>query len=394
MAIATPTHWRGVSIAFLAGVAAATALAKASPAALDLRSAMQLTLLQIGWVMSAGALASFLLGVASGQLSHWRGSRRLVRDGLLLVMVAGALSALAPTPAWLLTGRGLEGFGVVLITVAAPTLIVSLSRREDIGLAMGIWALWMPVGSVLMLAIAPLLLGTFGWRGLWAVSAAAALVVLSLLPGLPHHVGAPSGGRLDLKVLRRGGPWLLALAFFCFSSQFFSVFTFLPTHLAQTMGLSTRAATLASALVPAAIIPGNLLGGLLVHRGVRPWMLLALPALPLLLVMPSLLLLPLTPPVTYLLLALYGFFLGIIPTGIFTLAPLLAPTPAATGPILGLALSGQGLGILMGPPLVGWLLESADGWTYPALLLGLALVGLILCAFALGRATPLVARPH
>lgn len=382
---ASRTHWRGIGIAFLAGVAAATALSKASPAALDLRSALNLSLTQIGWVMSAGTVATFLLGVASGQLSHWRGARRLLRDGLLVLLVAGGLSALAPATGWLLAGRGLEGLGVVLITVSAPTLIASLCRREDLGLAMGVWALWLPVGSVLMLALAPALLAASGWRGLWAVSGLAALAVLALLRGVPLHAGQASGGRLDLSVLRRAGPWWLALAFFCFSSQFFSIYTFLPAHLAHTLGLGTTAGALASALVPAAIIPGNLAGGLLIHRGRSPAAVLALPALPLLVVMPCLLLAPHTPPLTYLLLAAYGFFLGIAPTGIFTLAPRLAPTPAATGPILGLALSGQGLGILAGPPLVGTLLEHTGSWLWPVLLLAGALLGLVICALMLQR---------
>lgn len=385
MRASAQTHWRGVGVACLAGVAAATALAKASPAALDLRSALHLSFAQIGWVMSAGTIATFALGVVSGQLSHWRGARRLLRDGLLVLLVAGSLSALAPATAWLLAGRGLEGLGVVLITVAAPTLIASLTRPQDIGLAMGVWALWMPVGSMLMLALAPLLLGAFGWRGLWAVSGLAALAVLGLLPGLPREVGTPSGGRLDVSVLRGAGPWWLALAFFCFSCQFFSVFTFLPTYLMNTLGLGTRAATLTSALVPAAIILGNLFGGVLVHRGWRPSTLVALPALPLLVVLPMLLLVPQTLARMYLLLPLYGFLLGIIPTGIFTQAPLLAPTPPATGPILGLALSGQGLGILVGPPLVGTLLERTGSWTWPVLLLGTALLGLVICALMLRR---------
>jgi predicted MFS family arabinose efflux permease len=379
------THWRGVAIAFLAGVAAATALSKAAPAALDLRESLSLSLAQIGWVMSAGTIATFLLGVASGQLSHWRGARTLLRDGLLVLLLAGSLSALAPATGWLLAGRGIEGFGVVLITVAAPTLIASLSRREDMGLSMGVWALWMPVGSVLMLGLAPWLLASFGWRGLWAVSGLAALSVLALLPGLPQAVGQPSGGRVDLTALRRPAPWVLALAFFCFSSQFFSVFTFLPTYMSQTLGIDPATATRACALVPLAIIPGNLLGGVLVHRGWRPSTLLVAPALPLLGVLPLMLLPAHSPAVMYALLALYGFLLGIIPTGIFTQAPLLAATPAATGPILGLALTGQGLGILIGPPLVGALLERTGSWLWPVLLLGMALVGLVACASLLRR---------
>jgi predicted MFS family arabinose efflux permease len=380
-----PTHWRGIVIAFLAGVAAATALTKASPAALALRDALGLSLTQIGWVMSVGTLASCALGVASGQLGYWRGARGLLRDGLLVLLLAGLFSALAPDTFWLLWGRGLEGLGVVLITVAAPTLIAGLAQRRDMGLAMGIWALWMPVGSLCMLVLAPVLLEAFGWRGLWSVSALAALLVLGLLMLLPREVGAPAGGRVDLSVLRRSGPWWLALAFFCFSSQFFSVFTFLPMHLTRAFGLSPHAATLTSALVPLAIIPGNLIGGVLVRRGWRPASLLIRPALCLLVVLPALLVWAPTSGWAYGLLAVYGFLLGMIPTGIFTQAPLLAAVPAQTGPILGLALTGQGFGILLGPPLIGAWLEHSNSWRAPVVLLDAALLALIACGYVLRR---------
>jgi MFS family permease len=100
------------------------------------------------------------------------------------------------------------------------------------------------------------------------------------------------------------------------------------------------------------------------------------------------------PGVMYALLTLYGFLLGIIPTGIFTQAPLLAMTPAATGPILGLALTGQGLGILVGPPLVGALLERTGSWLWPVALLGAALAGLMVCASRLRRAHAPVPAAH
>lgn len=383
MSLPTSTHWRGVVIAFLAGVAAATALTKASPAALALQSALQLSLAQVGWVMAVGTLATCVLGVASGQLGYWRGARALLRDGLLVLLFAGLFSALAPNTFWLLCGRGFEGLGVVLISVAAPTLIAGLAQRRDMGLAMGIWALWMPVGGLCMLVFAPVLLDAFGWRGLWSVSAVAALPVLGLLMLLPREIGVPAGDKVDLSVLRRPGPWWLALAFFCFSSQFFSVFTFLPMHLARAFGLTPHAATLISALVPLAIIPGNLIGGVLVRRGWRPASLLIVPALCLLVVLPALLVWAPTPGWAYGLLAVYGFLLGMIPTGIFAQAPLLAATPPETAPILGLALTGQGFGILLGPPSVGAWLERSGGWNGPIILFVAALLGLIACGVLL-----------
>ena len=390
-AAAERTDWRGVCVAFLAGVAAATALAKASPGALDLRTSMQLSLAQIGWVMSAGAVATAVLGVFSGQLSHRFGAARMLWAGLLVLTVAGLLSALAANAGLLLAGRALEGIGVIFITVAAPTLIAVLARPADFGMAMGVWALWMPAGSLLIFAAAPLLLDLGGWRPLWLSSAVAALAVLALLPQLRGAARQQAPGQLAFGALAAPGPWVLAVIFFCFSFQFFSLFTFLPTLLAERLGVSDQAASLLTALVPLFILPGNLLGGYAVQRGVPPAWVIGLP--PLVLIPIAITVVNLEQPGAgaMAVLAGYGFVLGITPTGIFAQAPRLARSRAETGPILGLALSGQGFGILCGPPLAGYVVERTGGWgtstaIIVAVLLTLSAGSAVLAHFA--RALP------
>lgn len=384
---APATDWRGIGVAFSAGVVAATALAKVSPAAPALRADLDLSLAAIGWVMALGTLATALLGVTSGTLSARYGPRVLLGTGTLVLIVAGVAGALAPGPGWLLGGRAFEGLGVILVTVAAPAFIAACTRPADMGMAMGVWALWMPVGSLLMLLVAPAALGLGGWRTLWALSALAALVVLPALSQRRGAAAAPAPPLPAGAVLGRPGPWLLALVFACFSFQFFSVFTFLPVLLAERPGFDAASAALATALVPAAIVPGNLLGGWLCQRGVAPWLVMAVPAGVLIVLAPALLGLAGGPYATALLLAAYGLVLGVIPTGIFVQAPRLAPVSGGPPRVLGLAMSGQGTGILLGPPLAGAVLERAGPAGVSALLVA-ALILLIGAALGLRGAAP------
>ena len=379
------TAWGGVTIAFLAGVAAATALAKASPAAPALQATLGLSLAQVGWVMALGTLATAVLGVASGSLSTRYGPRALAIAGAGVLVAAGAAGALSPAAPALLGARAVEGLGVILITVAAPALIAAQTRPADLGMAMGVWALWMPAGSLVVLLLAPSLVAVGSWRVLWALSALAALAVLPALARLPAPVrGGPRPPAMA--VLGQAGPWLLAVVFACFSLQFFSVFTFLPTLLAAHAGFDAAGAARAAALVPAAIIPGNLLGGWLVQRGAAPWRVMVLPALALMVLGPAVLAAPLPAAGMLTVLAVYGLVLGIVPTAIFVQAPRLAGPGGGAPAVLGLAMSGQGVGILCGPPLAGALLERT-GPPGAAGLVAAALAVLIAAALGLRAVT-------
>ena len=235
---ATATDWRGISVAFIAGIAAAIMLAKGSAAAPTIQLELDLQLAQIGWIMSISNLATLLFGTLSGQLSARFGLPHMVKTGLAVMTVAALASLLADSFPSILTGRAIEGIGVVLLTVAAPAWIASMSSNEDRAMAMGVWALWLPVGSIIIMLLSPLLMASGGWRALWLFSAVASALAW-LLIRTPKSTGSQqSSGEFDLTALKRKGPWLLALVFACFSFQFFSVFTFLPIYFTDQLGLS------------------------------------------------------------------------------------------------------------------------------------------------------------
>lgn len=382
-----PTDWGGIGIAFTAGVAAAIMLAKGSAAAPAVQHELHLELAQIGWLMSISNLATLLFGTISGQLGSRFGLPNMVKSGLAVMTLAALASMFADSLPTLLTGRAIEGLGIVLLTVAAPSWIAGLASNQDRAMAMGIWALWMPVGSIIIMLLSPALISWGGWRALWFFSAVATGLAWLLVRLPPSADSDQNPGGYDLSALKQLAPWLLALTFSCFSFQFFSVFTFLPIYFTDQLGITVPQAARLIAIIPLMIIPGNLFGGLLAKRGVPPWQLILVPALTMLLLTQTLFNLHSIDSLAYLTLGGYGFFLGIIPTAIFVQAPRLASSASAVAPIIGLGMSGQGLGILVGPPLAGWIAKDGSQWQACANLLSVVLVALALTALTLAWAT-------
>ncbi|MEW4982196.1 MAG: MFS transporter [Cycloclasticus sp.] len=366
------TLWGGIWLSFITGIAAAITVTKASPALLDIQKELPLSVIQIGWIMSSAALATVFLGIFVGSLSRKHGPKMLLQLALGLIIITAGFSLFINSANELIMSRVIEGVAVILVSVAAPTLIAHLSKPSDMGLTMGVWALWMPVGSVLAFLLSPFILEQYGWRWLWASSAFIAfpLLLLSIKLHDPTRlVTATANEGLSRSVIYRAV--IMGTIFTCFTACFFSMVTYLPTYLIDTYQLSSSRALLITTLLPAFIIPGNLLSGFLIHRGISCFRIMSYPAAVLAFIIAILLHAHYSVELGLLLLALVGFFLGMIPTAIFALSPRLADKPIDTGRIIGIVITGQGPGILLAPPLAGFLIGEQHQWQnlYPLYLL-------------------------
>src|SRR5580698_7373286 len=99
------------------------------------------------------ALISLL--VLGGAVGDRFGRGRLLVFGTALFGLASVLSALAPSLAWLLIGRGLQGVGAALLMPNSLAILGTSFSGEARGRAVGIWA---SVGAV-MSATGPVLGG-------------------------------------------------------------------------------------------------------------------------------------------------------------------------------------------------------------------------------------------
>jgi len=250
----------------------------------------------------------------------------------------------------------------------APSLIARLVRPEDAAVALGIWSAYMPVGQSLMMLLGPALLEPFGWRGLWlgnavlvAVFAAAMAWATRRLPAAPRRA-ARSPWRDLRDTAAAAEPLLLAVIFAVYALQTLAVMGFLPTILVEHEHLTPLAAGELAALAVAMNSVGNLLGGLVLKRGIaRSWLiLLGAAAMGLCGLGIFLGALPLAQ--TYALYLLFSGFGGIIPAAVLGAAPAAAPAPRLVPATNGLLVQGSNLGQVVGPPAVGALAAATGDW--------------------------------
>lgn len=145
----------------------------------------------IQWVVICYVLTYGSLMLAFGALGDRIGHLRVFRAGLLLGALAFTWCALAPSYAWLLTARVLQGVAVALTLSCAPALATSLfdeARRT--------WALSMYGGmAALAGVIAPLVggvtMGVLGWPGVYWFRVPVVLLAFFCVPLLARRLATP-----------------------------------------------------------------------------------------------------------------------------------------------------------------------------------------------------------
>ncbi len=364
-----------------AGVGAALHVGKLPPALPVLEKVLGISLLQAGFLLSLVQLAGMTLGLLTGLAVQRAGLKRSMVAGLLVLAGASALGALADSAGWLLATRALEGLGFLWVVLPAPGLLRQLVPGQRINTMMGVWGTYMPLGASLALLLGPwaMLLGApaQGWRIWWlllsVLTAALALLVASRVSSdrplqsaeakLPTAIaGSPNRKLLGL-TLRSRRVWLLALSFAVYSGQWLAVIGFLPSIYMQASVASATAASL-TALAAAVNMIGNLIGGRLLERGVRPSTLLATGFVAMGTGATLAFSANIDPWLQYIAVLAFSMIGGLIPATLFGLAVRLAPSEAAVSTTVGWMQQWSATGQFAGPPLVAWVAVQAGGWQW------------------------------
>lgn len=388
-------------VVFIAGVVAAMHIGKLPPALPVLQEALGVGLVEAGFLLSIVQLAGMSIGLLIGLLADNLGMRRSVLGGLALLAAASALGTLAHTPAWLLWLRAVEGCGFLLVALPAPGLIRRLVVPELLSRRLGLWGCYMGSGMALALIAGPWVMGGLSWQGWWAalalLSLAMMLWVWHAVPADPPRVATSQTGTALAEWLQRlrqtlgaRGPWLVALIFAAYSSQWLTVIGFLPSIYAQAGVTALMAGTL-TGLASAANVVGNLAAGQLLHRG--------LPAHALLIggfVSMSLGTFGIfaefsadLPVLRYGAVLLFSAIGGLIPGTPFAQAVQVAPSERTIATTVGWMQQWSALGQFTAPPLAAWLAASLGGWQFTWLLTAsAALIGLLLALQLAAPRTP------
>lgn len=341
---------------------------------------------------SAGAMATaFFVGAAilmlpGGALADRWGLRRLVTLGFLVTCLGTiGCGLLAPTYPALLAWRVLGGLGGGLAFAAGAAYTRGIFADRGQHLAQGLFGSSFLAGSAIPLLYMPLLAGSDGdWRRAYLVSGVVTLAAWAIwwrLAPAEHAANAALGARRSfVAALGERNSWLLALCHMCGFGLAMVLGTWVVSYLTASYGVPLVASGLVGALVLVLGIAGRSGGGLALERGVAPIGVIragiALAALGLATMALS----------GSLLLAIGGLFatgvgVGLPYAAVFNGAAASVPaSPAATQGFVG---TGGVMTAIVGPPLVGWLLDVGGGYASGFLAISAFAVLVLLATLAL-----------
>jgi AAHS family benzoate transporter-like MFS transporter len=154
-----------------------------------------------GWHLSkaeAGAIGSYTLvgmlvgALMSGPLADRIGRRHLILAAITWFTVFTALSAFAPSPEILGILRLLTGFGLGGVLPSAIALTVEFAPPPRRQMFNGLISAGLPLGGILAAVMGLVLLADFGWRAMFVVGFAPAILILpfaiAFLPESPAHL--------------------------------------------------------------------------------------------------------------------------------------------------------------------------------------------------------------
>jgi MFS family permease len=364
--------WFILLIVLLASLAAPLNQFKVPPVMPLLMAAFGASAAQAGLLMSLFAITGLFLAIPAGFIFQKLGYRLTGMIALLSLVIGAASGALSRGFDMMLASRFIEGAGMSLMSVVAPAVIALWFSSETRGKAMGVWAVWVPLGSTIMFLSAPPLAGRWNWPGVWWFGCLYAfgvgLLYLAFLksksgqPSKPKE-GASPGKMQDYglaKVLSNRDLWLSSLLFCCFNFVFIAFITWAPTFLHQTRGMSlARAAFLVSLASILTIVACPTSGWVSDRIGTRKWVA----------VIPMALMAPLYPLSFFAgencfpaLVIMLGFISGFVPTGVFSGAVETVRDERLSGMAMAVIQIGQNAGMLLGPLVFGWIMESGGGW--------------------------------
>ncbi len=198
-------------------------------------------------------LTTFMLGMAAGQLvlgplSDRLGRRRLLLAGTLVTFLAGVVCALTPSIGVLVVARLVQGVAGAAGVVIGRAVVADLAHGRAAARAFSTLGVIGGVAPVVAPLLGGLVAGHGGWRGIFGVTAVAALVMVvaawfvvpETLPAERRHAGGVREVAVTARAVlsRRGYVGYVGTLVLVFGTVF-SYVSASPFVLQNVVGLST-----------------------------------------------------------------------------------------------------------------------------------------------------------
>ena len=312
-----------------------------------------------GLFMGLVGASVVITAIPAGILISRYGTKRMGIVAIAFMISGSIVQALSQNVYLLFFGRIVEGIGVSFAIVTAITIISLAVPAAKRGLALGLYMACYPAGSVISMNLSSLIPLSYGWRIIWWLSSAFAVITLVFL--------LTSG---DKRVVRRPGfsmkrslsnpfLWLLPMANMGVGSPGNCILNWGPTYLSVARGVLIPVGSFLVSLTMFMAIPISPIGGWLSDR-VRPRKIVyALPLLALAVLYPLVPYVPLSLFLVFML--VIGFFNNLVPPAAMAEVAEIAG-PEATSVGLAISMTMTNMGILVSSPLFGLIYDATRSW--------------------------------
>jgi EmrB/QacA subfamily drug resistance transporter len=140
----------------------------------------------VQWVVAGYLLTAAALLLPAGALIDHFGRRRVLVTGLVVMVVASVLCAVAPTTATLVAARIVQGAGAAMVVPSALALLNGTLRVADRARGIGVWAGLATLGMTLGPYAGGWLVDTTSWRYLFLLNVPLVLATLWVLRHVPE----------------------------------------------------------------------------------------------------------------------------------------------------------------------------------------------------------------
>lgn len=377
--------WIVTIICLCAGISLAWCQNKVVPIIDTLMSAFSISMSAAGLLSSVFCIMGVVMAIPSAYIIAKIGAKKCGLIALTCAILGAFLGLSTNSFVLLMFSRIIEGIGVGIISVVAPSIISMWFSPERRGTPMGLWGSWQMIAQSATFFLAVPLTNIWNWQGMWIGGiflAAIVLIFFALFVKLPSdncNYAEPNKQSFSIKDCLSSSSILLSLSGFFFCAAYFGWFTWIATYWTEHLGINTELANNYVAYmcvleIPIVIIIGRILDS--VHNrktiGIISCILYMFVLFISYRIESIYFILPF--------IVIYPVVEGGIPTLLWTLIPQSVENSQNSGIAIAMLVFFMNLGSVLGPPLLGYVIENF-GWhigTLPLVLcIALCLVGIL-----------------
>lgn len=135
----------------------------------------------LGWVPTSYLLSSSVFLVPFGRLADMTGRKRIFLGGVLLYTMSSFLCGIAPSLAFLLGARVLQGISGAMMSGTGIAILTSVFPAKERGRVLGINTASVYIGLSLGPTIGGVLTEQFGWRSIFLLSVPLGVIMVVLI---------------------------------------------------------------------------------------------------------------------------------------------------------------------------------------------------------------------